>query len=300
MARNGFSPQKIAILGANGQVGRVLFDAFAKRFPRAEIIGCVRRERLHFEGVSGDVRCHSIVFDPLKNDWGALGKVDVIVNCIGAIDERNVSFETAHILPVLALLDNRSRIGNPRIIQVSALGASPVSPSAFMRTKAFAEQLVLGAQDAYVVRPSIVCTPGTMLVTALKRLKKLFAFTGGRVPFPAHFLDTKIQPVLPGDFADVVCVLAERGGAVRKIDVAGAAQVRLYELLRIASLKPLPVPRKLSGLLWRVAKHLPLHLLSDEQYQLLHTDNIADIHEMELLLGRKAESSLPYWEKSFR
>ncbi len=294
------TPQKIVILGANGQIGRVLFGALGNCFPQAELLGCVRRARLHFEGVSGDVRRRSVVFDPQENDWNMLGNVDVIVNCIGAIDEHKTSFENAHILPVLAMLDNRTKPGNPRIIQVSALGASPASPSAFMRTKAFAEQLVLGQPDTYVIRPSIVCTPGTMLVAALQRLKKLFAFTGARVPFPAQFLATKVQPVLPGDLADVVCAIAEHGNETRKIDVAGEEEIRLEQLLQLAAIKPVPAPRKLSNLLWGMAKYLPLNFLSDEQYQLLHTDNIADVREMETLLGRKAESSLPFWEKSFR
>jgi uncharacterized protein YbjT (DUF2867 family) len=294
------SPQRIAILGANGQIGRVLFGTLRNCFPQAEILGCVRRQRLHFEGVSGDTRQRSIVFDPLESDWKILEKTDVVVNCIGAIDERGGSFERAHILPVLALLDNRARIGNPRIIQVSALGASPTSHSAFMRTKAFAEQLVLGQPGTYVIRPSIVCTTGTMLVMAIKRLKKLFAFTGGRVPFPAPFLQTKIQPVLPADLADVVCALAKRGGEMRKVDVAGAEEITLEQLLCLAKLKPLAVPQKFSGLLWGVARHLPPGLLTDEQYRLLGENNVADIREMEMLLGRKAESSLPFWEKSLR
>src|ERR1044072_40871 len=120
---------RIAILGANGQIGRVLFAGLEKQFPAAEILACVRKDKLHFEGVAGNHLQRSVIFDPLQDDWEKLGKLDVLINCIGAIDETKNSFEETHILPALKMIDNREKTDRPRIIQVSALGASAVSVS---------------------------------------------------------------------------------------------------------------------------------------------------------------------------
>ena len=89
---------RIVILGANGQIGRHVYQRACNSFPHAEVLGCVRQKHLHFEGCTGDKMQHSFVFDPFTDDWQKLGKVDVLVNCIGIIRESgDITFEKAHI-----------------------------------------------------------------------------------------------------------------------------------------------------------------------------------------------------------
>jgi NADH dehydrogenase len=285
---------RIVLLGANGQLGRVIFSALCSRFPDSEILACVRRNRLHFEGVVGNTRQHSFAFDPLVDDWKTLGSADVLINCIGAIDERIHSFEKVHVLPVLRLSDHFEMLGKPRVIQVSAMGASPFSMSAFQRTKAFAEELVLRFPGSYVVRPSIVCTRGTMLAQRLKQ------FAGRRVFFPEHFLRTKIQPVAPADLADVVCRLVQENFPERVINVAGPEEISVGQLLNTAAIRPVMIPRKLSLLLWKLVRPFVRSTMSDEQFRLLGESNTGDTSAMEKLLGRKPAFVKSFWKEELK
>jgi uncharacterized protein YbjT (DUF2867 family) len=287
---------RIAILGANGQIGRVLFETLEKNFPAAEILACVRKNKLHFEGVAGNHLQRSVVFDPLKDNWEQLGKLDVLINCIGAIDESKNSFEQTHILPVLKMIDNREKNGNPRIIQISALGASANSVSRFLRTKYFAESCVLNQKDAFVIRPSIVCTSGTMLVKSIRRLQKISRFTFGKIPVPQKFLQTRIQPVCPRDLGELICKIITGEIFAKKIDVVGADKISFEKLFQLANLQPLIIPQKISDLTWKMLRFPFRKFLSDEQYQLLQQDNISDAAAFEKIAGKIPASTLSFWE----
>lgn len=283
---------RIAILGANGQIGRVLFAGLSKQFPAAEILGCVRKNKLHFEGVAGNHLQRSVVFNPLEDDWKLLGKLNVIINCIGAIDEVKNPFEKTHILPALNMIDNRELLGNPRIIQISALGASPLSISRFMRTKHIADASVLNQPDAFVVKPSIVCTHETMLVKSIHRLQKFSRFTFGRIPVPQKFMQTKIQSVDPKDVLETIVKIVNGEISKREIEVVGADQIALSKLLEWAELHPIVVPQKVADVFWKIFKPALRNFLNDEQYQLLKQDNIASENET----AAHRRSTLAFWK----
>lgn len=288
---------RILILGANGQLGRIIFDALRKHFPQAEILAAVRSKHLHFEGVAGDHLQHSVIFDPLQSDWSVFGKTDCIINCIGAIDETENSFETVHILPLLNLSSQFEILGRPRLIQVSALGARPDSTSAFMRTKAIAEKLVLRLPKACVVRPSVVCTQGTRMVRAISKLKKLARIFSGRILFPQQALQTEIQPVAPEDLAALIVALVRSETEERIIEITGAEKICIGELLGIASLHPVPVSEKTGRIVMRIFAPLVKRMLSKEQFLLLHENNTAVNRLAASIIGRNLMPTRLFWEK---
>jgi uncharacterized protein YbjT (DUF2867 family) len=287
---------RIAILGANGQIGKILFESIAKQFPMAELLACVRKQHLHFEGVAGNHLQRSVVFSPCENEWGELGKLNVLINCIGSINENKNSFEEVHILPVLKMLDNKNKVGNPKIIQVSALGASVDSISRFLRTKSFADEMLLQQENTFVIRPSIVCTHNTMLVKSIHQLQKMARFTSGKTLVPENFLNTKIQPVDPRDIADVVCKIINEEITERKIDLPGPEIISLEELFHLAHLRPIKISQKSSDRIWRLTKYFCKSILSNEQYQLLKKDNIADYKFAEKTTGQKFRNTKSFWE----
>src|SRR5687768_3866943 len=110
---------KITIFGAGGQVGTILHEALSNRH---EVTGTSRRAS------SG-----LFPFDPFSDNWSILGKPDVIINCIGQIAAtRKSSFTKIHLELTKQIIRNRNVIGNPRIIQLSALGASAIHDVEFM------------------------------------------------------------------------------------------------------------------------------------------------------------------------
>jgi NADH dehydrogenase len=286
---------RIVILGANGQIGRTAFAALRKQFPEAEILACVRAPHLHFEGAAGDHRQRSVIFDALHDDWSALGKTDLVINCIGAIDEKQSSFEAVHVLPLLRISDHFEAIGKPRVIQVSALGASPDSPSAFLRTKAIADRLALRLPHSVVIRPSIVCTEGTMLEKKLLALKRISRFFFGRMLLPEQFSATKIQPVCATDLGLLLAKVAEHLPDERIICAVGQETIRLASLAEMAGIKMHIAGKRLSSFLVKFVFPFLRKQVSKEQQALLQRDNCASADTMSRLLGRKPASTAAFW-----
>lgn len=295
---------RIVIIGANGQIGRHVYQQACEAFPNDEILGCVRHKHLHFEGCTGNKRQHSYVFDPFKDDWKKLGKVDVLVNCIGIIRESGeLTFQKAHIGLTRLILQHRQSLGSPRIIQVSVLGADKVSPSEFMNTKAIADEELLQEEDTYIVRPSIVCTHNTMMVQKLLKLGNISRVMFNWLPFPAHILDTKIQPVLAEDVGKIIVKIAKAGSKQRIINITGPEEISLGSLLKLVNngrIKIIPVPKKVFNALLPVIHFIAPGLLSREQLMLLASSNTASNKACSELLGRETSSTWSFWKNELQ
>ena len=292
---------RIVILGANGQIGRHVYQRICAAFPGDEVLGCVRQKHLHFEGCTGDKAQRSFVFDPFNDDWKKLGKVDVLINCIGIIRESGeLTFEKAHIGLTRLMLAHREMLGMPRLIQVSVLGADKRSPSIFMITKAVADEELIAAEDTYVVRPSIVCSHNTMMVRKLKTIGKLSKWMFNRLPFPVYFLQTKIQPVLVHDLTEIISAIAREGSDTRIINVAGREEIDLQSLVKLLNngrVKIIPISKRMFEAVFPVLSLLAPALLSREQMMLLSDSNTADNSVCSKLLGREMSSTWTFWKE---
>jgi len=276
---------RIAILGSTGQVGSYITQKVREDFPTSDILACCRSER---KG--------GFLFKPFDDDWSKLGKLDVIINCVGIIEPtKELSFEKAHQGLTKLILENREKIGNPRVIQLSVLGADVKSKVAFMYTKALADEELLKHENTVVVRPSIVCTHGTMIVQKLRMLKKISRYFLGTLFMPAPMLKTKMQPVMGEDVAAVVaelCVSKHTG----VVNVVGPEIVTMNDFMAyMPEIKVLKMPRLLTDPLIKVAMKVMPSLINAAQYELLFKDNIADKAPVEAILGRAVESTREFW-----
>ena len=194
--------KRIILLGASGQIGSFIYQYLKQNFPDIFIKACIRQ-------IPDKANAHAYtLFHPFTDHWQQLGYADVLINCIGIIREtNNFSFEQAHTGLTKLILHNRQKIGNPKIIQISALGADPHSPVAFLSTKGRADELLLKCSNTCVVRPSIVCTADTMVAQKLKLLSRLSRYLMNYLPFPEHILQTQIQPIMPEDLAALIAKL---------------------------------------------------------------------------------------------
>lgn len=291
---------RILVLGANGRIGRAVFHTLTEQFPAAEILGAVRRPHLHFEGCTGDTQHRSIAFNPYDDmQWKSIGKLDVIVNCIGAIEERSdFPFVRMHVQLAQEILKHRALVGNPRIIQVSALGADVQQPSAFLRTKGEADDLLLAENDTYVLRPSIVCAEGTMLVRKLLLLRRLARFSFSYLPVPEMLCQRHIQPVLVDDLADAIMQLCKAPFEERIIEATGPDEIRIGDLLQLVmpNVHLLQIPEKRFEILYNAIRPLAARLLQPEEYRLLKSDNVAGNEIFSKLLGRAPRSTKKFWE----
>jgi uncharacterized protein YbjT (DUF2867 family) len=282
----------IVILGAGGQIGSSIHHYLRQHFPHIRITACVRQLP---EKAAG----HYTVFHPFTDNWQLLARAEVVINCIGIIREtRHFTFEQAHAGLTRLILQNRQILGNPKIIQISALGAAPDSPAAFLSTKARADNLLLINPGTVVVRPSIVCTPGTVFARKLQLLSRISRYLGHLLPFPQHLLQTRIQPVMAEDLAGIVAKLCFTDEHPSLIPAVGPDKFSLQELIRLSDRRILltPIPKTIADPFTRLVAAIFPGIVNRQQYELLLTNNVAGHETGQKLLGRALQSTSAFWQ----
>lgn len=286
---------KIVILGATGQVGTVVYNVVSEMYPQHEVIAAVRNPDAKAK--------RKVVFEPFKDDWQTLGNVDVLVNCIGIIEPtKEMDFEKAHVGLVKLILQHRAAIGNPRIINLSVLGAEKKLGSAFLETKKKADDLLLSHENTFLVRPSIVCTHNTMIVQKFKMIKRMSRIAFGYLPFPKGFLKTRIQPVMGEDVAAAIGKLCVGVPSQRIYLLTGPEIITIRELISGMDkrIKIIPISQKLFNSFFGIGSRLFPKLLNKEQFTLLQTDNVGDNIETGRLLGRPMLSTRQFWKEELQ
>lgn len=284
---------RVVVLGASGQIGSALFESMIR--DGVEVIGTTRKPTNSF-GLSQ--------FNPFIDDWKVLGGVDVLINCIGNIYQtRAESFEKLHVELVKLLIKNRAMVGNPKIINISALGASEKQQVSFLKTKGVGDELLLNEKNTYIIRPSIVCTPNTMLLRKLKLLRRLARYTANHLLLPKGFLPTCIQPIHIDDLTELVSRVALNNHHQRKIDAVGPEPISYHRLLTFLFANSSPKfsyaeinKQLIGGLVRNVIAPLFPSLISYEQFQLLFSNNTSDDESAENILGRKLKNTVAFWK----
>ena len=283
---------RIIVLGASGQIGSVIYEEL-RRFHI--VIGTSRKPSNEF-----------IQFDPFAGDWSALGKSDVLINCVGQIEATaKSSFHHVHVDMTKLIIAHSAKLGDPRIVQISALGASSNHEVEFLKTKGMADDLLLQHPNVAIIRPSIVCTHQTMIVKKMLMLSNLSRFLFGVVPVPTGFLKTRIQPIMPQDLIDLVQQVSV-AGEVKAVDAVGAEALSFGEIIRLLMkhskrrFKVVEVPKAASDLVVKnILSRLLPRVINAQQYQLLFQDNVASVEGCKELLGRTPVSTREFFEAQF-
>ena len=295
---------RIVVLGGTGQLGWPLLLKMAEQCPGEEIIG-TSRTGMPEDWV--DSRVSWMTFDPFADNWTKLGRVDVLVNAIGIIRERgDMTFEKVHIELTRNILAARGAMGTPRIVQISALGADPDHEVDFLRTKGLADGILLKRENTAVIRPSIVCTPDTMLSKKMRTLRQVGKLMFGKLFVPKGFLGTRIQPILGEELAALiarVCLKPEHAGV---IEVAGPDAMPFSQLLEWLSetgdtrLNPIEVPKEImdSFVKYFVSVWFP-GMINYDQFRLLFTDNISKKKDFERIMKRQPKRTEGFWRQEF-
>jgi len=163
------------------------------------------------------------------------------------------------------------------MVHFSAIGADEDSPSAYARSKANAEKLVLAAQPSTIImRPSIVFGPEDDFFNrfaALARISPALPLIGGGV--------TRFQPVFVGDVATAIADAVDGKARPATIYELGGPDVRTFKDLMRFVLSTIERKRLLVPLPFFVAKmqamvlqYLPKPPLTPDQVELLRVDNV--------------------------
>lgn len=235
--------QNVCILGGGGFVGQHLAALLAARGIQVRV-PARRRESVKQLNVLPTVETvETDIHDP-ANLNKLFDGMDAVINLVGLLhasdsgksdsrQARRGSFQHAHVELPRKVVAACKAAGVPRLLHMSALGAAADSRSAYQRSKAAGEALVMQAAGELAVtvfRPSVIFGPGDSFLTLFADLLKLapvVPLAGGNARF---------QPVFVGDvaraFADALDLPESHGQAY---NLCGPKVYTLAELLRLTA-----------------------------------------------------------------
>jgi NADH dehydrogenase len=223
----------IVVLGGTGFLGTRLVARMIKDGHQVTVLSRDRERHKHLLVLPGLALENCDVYQEPQLSERFRGK-DVVINLIGV---RNAGFggggfRRAHTeLTQHVLLAARSA-GVTRLLQMSALKASPEAPSRYLRSKGEAEKLIRDQNtglDWTIFRPSVLFGPGDSFLNRFAGL--LAAIPLG---FPLARPNAKLQPVWVNDVVDALLSCLHGGASSRQTYELGGPQV--YTLREVVSM----------------------------------------------------------------
>lgn len=269
----------VTLFGGTGFLGRAIAGRLAGQGTRLRI--AVRRPELandlvaayqpgQVEALRGDVREAESVAQAIEG-------ASAVVNAVGLyLEQGGATFEAVHIRGAQQVARQAARLGVPRLVHVSGIGAAEDSPSSYVQARARGDAVAQAAfPEATILRPSVLFGPGDAFFTSLAAIARMTPvlplFGTGR---------TRLQPVYVGDVAAAVSASIERPDAVGKVFELGGPDVFTYRALLQLTLDHigrrrllLPVPFLIWDLLAACAGLLPRPPLTRAQVVLMKADN---------------------------
>jgi NADH dehydrogenase len=227
-------PLSICILGGTGFLGTRLVARLIKEGHRVTALSRDREQHKHLLVLPGLTLENCDVYDEAQLSERFRGK-DVVVNLVGILNERGFGgggFRRAHTELTQVVLQAARSAGVARLLQVSALKASPDAPSYYLRSKGEAEKLIResgGGLDWTIFQPSVIFGPGDSFLNR-------FAGLLGAIPlvFPLARPNARFQPVLVDDVIEALLRCLRGGASSRQTYQLGGPKV--YSLREIVEL----------------------------------------------------------------
>lgn len=271
----------VAVFGGSGFLGRYAVRALAKAGYRVRV--GVRRPNLgNFLLPMGQVGQIQVVKANIANSEHVASVVtgaDAVVNLVGILRQSGRQrFQRLHRDAPAELARAAMNAGASAFVHVSALGASPNSPSLYARSKAEGELRIREAfPAATILRPSLLFGPEDDFFNrfaGMARFAPVLPLIGG-----GH---TKFQPVYVGDVAAAIAksVTDAAGARGRTYELAGATTYTFRELMTLilqetCRQRPLvSIPFGVASLIAGVASLSPWPPITPDQVRLLKSNNV--------------------------
>ena len=263
--------KKVLVLGGSGFVGRHVCELLTRAGIRVTVP--TRRARNaqtvqtlpQVDVIEADIHDEATLLRLLPGH-------DAVVNLVGILHGNERRFRAAYVTLAQTLAHAMQASGVHRLVQLSALGASPQGPSLYQRSKAEAEAVLRDSGlDLTVLRPSVVFGAGDSFLNLFARLQA--------VP-PVMLLpsaNARLQPVWVGDVARaVVHCLRHRPTVGQTYELAGPQVYTLRELVQLAG-RLSGHPRRVIGLPLPLGYFQALLLELMPGPTLMSTDNFASL-----------------------
>ncbi|RXK51985.1 complex I NDUFA9 subunit family protein [Halorientalis pallida] len=221
------------------------------------------------DAVSGDVTA----YDSIE---GAFEGMDAVVYLVALSplfkpkggNEKHFEIHTEGTRHVVQAAEEH---GVDRFVHMSALGADPDGPTAYIQAKGQAEDIVTGSElDWVIFRPSVVFGEGGEFVSFTKKLTP-----PGLAPLPGGGKKTNFQPIWVGDLVPMLADAMEDDDHVGETyEIGGPEVLSLREIAKmVRGSVILPVPMGLAGVGLKVAGSIPGFPMGGDQYRSLQFDN---------------------------
>ena len=200
--------------------------------------------------------------------------MDAVINLVGVL---HGDFHWAHVEMPQKIVAACQRNGIRRILHMSALNAGPHLPSAYLRSKAEGERIVMtSGLTATSFRPSLIFGSGDSSINLFARL--------GRLPvLPLASPDAKFQPIFVENVVQAFTLsLDDPKTFGQSYDLCGPKCYSLRELVEysahVTGHDPaiIGLSDRLSYLEAAVMEILPGKLMSMDNYYSMKIDNVCD------------------------
>ena len=276
----------IAVIGGSGFVGRATIELIAKHNARVVVL-CRNAEKAKYLKPMGVVGQITLVSGDACDDETlerVIAPADAVVNLVGILAETGSQKFTALQAELPGRIGAMAAKHNVEsVVHVSAIGASPTSPSIYSQTKAAGEAALLGAfPKAVIMRPSIVFGAADGFFNRFASM----AVLAPALPLPGGG-GMLMQPVYVGDVAAAILAGLALTKTRKKMEgktfeLAGPnifsfrqlMELTLSNIKRRRLLMPVPLWLMRCGAVF--AELLPNPPLTVDQVRLLASDNVAD------------------------
>jgi len=236
----------IAVTGANSSVGLILLRYLAERAD-IQVVACVRSAQAGANlPVSPSIAARAVDYADRDGLAATLSGAACVVHLAGILFENPASsYQTANVEATQAVVDACRKAGIRRIVLVSVLGADPMSPNRYLRSKGQGERIVLeSGLSGAIIRTGILLGPGMAGARAVVHAASQPAVTllgGGRHsirPLDVDDLSRAIVRCCEGSGAGMILyeLVGPEPAAYRDVVVRMAAMMN-----RRVSIRSLPV-----------------------------------------------------------
>jgi NADH dehydrogenase (ubiquinone) 1 alpha subcomplex subunit 9 len=211
----------------------------------------------------------------------------VVINLVGrTYNTRNYTIDQANVDTARVVAEVSANAGVDRLIHFSAVGASPDSPSEFLRAKHKSEEVVREIYpSATIMRPTQVFGPEDRFIN---KFGFILSFTHKWLPLLVN-PDAYVQPISARDVATAVMnALNDPNTMGKTFELGGPDVLTLREMIedilffhaKAGKGKIVTIPRALGGQFWSqfwakflgTVQRVPLYNADEVNYYL--TDNI--------------------------